>query len=210
MNKISLKRRSVLFGTFALGIVSATSLHAHRRTLRWSTQDQIDFSAFVPKFASEYDSEIDCADLAIDALITFAARNSLPVRLFDFDNPPPNRKRWLTFDPRIDDWQTKRSFMMQQLGAINVIENTQAISLNMARAGDLILHENPDGIRYTGHTRLLVSAHYDPRQLDYRIVRYEGDLPPVVPRLINGWYKDIDNVFGNSPRRWNFGQFGMA
>lgn len=210
MSISSIKRRSFVFGACALGIVSSAPLRAQRRALIWSTQDQLDFAAFVPEFAGEYATEVDCADLAIDALITFAASKSLPVRLFDFDNPRPNRKRWLTYDPRTDEWQAKRTFFMQQLGAINVIENSRAISLNEIRAGDLIMHENPDGDGYTGHTRVLISARYDLRQRDHRIVRFEGTLPPVVPVLKEGWYKDIDEVFGNSPRRWNFGQFGMA
>jgi hypothetical protein len=207
---ISMKRRSFLFGACALGIVSSAPLRAQRRALRWSMQDELDFADFVPPFAREYASKIDCADLAIDSLITFAARKNLPVRLFDFDNPPPNRKRWLTYDPRSDDLQAKRTFLMQQLGAINLIENSRAISLDDVRAGDLILSEYAEGVGYTGHTRVLITARYDPRQRDHRILRYEGNLPPVVPVLKDGWYKEIDNVFSNSPRRWNFGQFGMA
>ena len=210
MSVSSIERRSFLVGASAIGIVSWTPLRGQRRALRWSAQDQLDFAAFVPSFASEYATEVDCADLAIDALISFAARKSLPVRLFDFDDPPPNRKRWLTYDPRSDAWQAKRAFLLQQLGAINVIENSRAISLAEVRAGDLIMHENPYGGGYTGHTRVLISARYDAGQRDYRVVRYEGTLPPVVPVLKEGWYKDIDEVFGNSPRRWNFGQFGMA
>lgn len=210
MSMSLIKRRSFLVGACALGIVSSAPLRAQRRALRWSTQDQLDFAAFVPGFARDYATEVDCADLAIDALITFAARKRLPVRLFDFDNPRPNRKRWLTYDPRSDEWPAKRAFLMQQLGAINVIENSRAILMNEVRAGDLIMHENAFGGGYTGHTRVLISARYDPRQQDYRIVRYEGTLPPVVPVLKEGWYKDIDQVFGNSPRRWNFGQFVLA
>jgi hypothetical protein len=207
MNMI--RRRTFIIGACSFGIVSSAPTRAQSRPLRWSAQDQLDFAEFVPRFASEYATEVDCADLAIDALITFAAMKKLPIRLFDFDNPPPNRKRWLTYDPRIDDWHAKRAFLMQQLGAINVIENSRAISLNDVRAGDLIMHENPDGGGYTGHTRMLISARYDPSQQDYRIVRYEGTLPPVVPVLKKGWYKELEEVFGNSPRRWNFGQFGM-
>lgn len=207
---MSIDRRSILVGACAFGILYPGSLRAQRRSLRWSAQDQLDFAAFVPDFARDYATEVDCADLAIDALITFAGRNGLPVRLFDFDNPPPNRKRWLTYDPRRDDWRSKQAFLMQQLGAINVIENSQAISVNEIRAGDLIMHENLGGGDYTGHTRVLISARYDPRQRDHRIVRYEGTLPPVVPVLKESWYKDIEDVFGGSPRRWNFGQFGMA
>lgn len=99
--------------------------------------------------------------------------------------------------------------MLEQLGAINVIENSRKIELNEVRSGDLIMHENTLGGGYTGHTRLLVSAKYDPDKRDYYLVRYEGTLPPVIPVLKEGWFKELDDVYGGSPRRWNFGQFGM-
>lgn len=179
------------------------------RTLRWSTQDQIDFSSFFPRFGAEYSTPVDCADLAIDALITFAGQKRLPVRLFDFDGPG-HSKRWLSYDPRRDDWQSVRARLMEQLGAINVIENSREIELAKVRAGDLVMHENVGGGGYTGHTRVLISATYDRGRGDYLVRRYEGSLPPIVPDLEEGWFSEIDNVYGGKPRRWNFGQFAMA
>lgn len=169
----------------------------------------MDFAAFVPAFASSYASKVDCADLALDSLLTFARDRKLPVRLFDFDGPPGNRKRWLIYDPRRDDWNAKRAYLLQQLGAINVIENSDPIALSQARAGDLIMHENRFGGGYTGHTRLIISTAFSEVRQDYLVKRYEGNLPPVVPELKEGWFKDIPDVKGKAPRRWNFGQFGM-
>ena len=99
---------------------------------------------------------------------------------------------------------------MQQLGAINVIENSRNIPLSEVRSGDLIMHENIGSGDYTGHTRLLISARFDTNRRDYYLVRYEGDLPPAVPVVEEGWFKELDNVSGGSPKRWNFGQFGMT
>jgi hypothetical protein len=209
MAKATIGRRSFIGGVSAAWLISAQRLHAQPRPLKWSTQDQLDFAAFVPNFAQNYQDKIDCADLALDALITFAADRRLPVRLFDFDGPPGHRKRWLTYNPRSDDWRTTRAFLLEQLGAINVIENSRKIELDEVRSGDLIMHENTTGGGYTGHTRLLISAKYDADKRDHYLVRYEGTLPPVVPELKQGWFSELDDVYGGSPRRWNFGQFSM-
>ncbi len=121
----------------------------------------------MPTFAAAYSTPVDCADLALDSLITFAAQKQLPVRLFDFDGPG-HSKRWLIYDPRVDDWHRLKAVLMQQLGAINVIENSRKITLPEVRAGDLIMHENDSGWGdYTGHTRVLLSATYDANQHDY-------------------------------------------
>jgi hypothetical protein len=210
MGDFFIERRSLIAGLILSGLTPTARLSAQARTLRWSHDDQLRFAAFVPMFERDYNTPVDCADLAIDALMTFAGNQSLPIRLFDFDGPPGNRKRWLTYDPRRDDWRLKRAYFMQQLGAINVIENSRSIRINEVRAGDLIMHENTGPGDYTGHTRVLISAEYRSSQADYHVVRYEGTLPPVVPVLKEGWFASINDVYGNLPRRWNFGQFNMA
>lgn len=209
MRDPSMGRRSLIAAACAAWLTSPRPLHAQPRALQWSAQDQLDFAAFVPDFAKAYGAKVDCADLALDALLTFAAPKRLPVRLFDFDGPPGKRKRWLTYDPRGDNWQEKRTFILDQLGAINVIENSRKIGLDEVRAGDLIMHENRNGGGHTGHTRVLISARYDAARKDYDLVRYEGTLPPVVPELKQGWFKDLSDVYEDTPRRWNFGQFTM-
>ena len=204
------ERRAILSGIGALCLARGTSSSGQtRRSLRWSHADQLEYATFVPTFAAAYSTPVDCADLALDSLITFAARNQLPVRLFDFDGPG-HSKRWLEYDPRVDDWHTVRAFLMDQLGAINVIENSRKITLPEVRAGDLIMHENIYGGDFTGHTRVLLSATYDADRQDYFIRRYEGTLPPVVPVLKESWFNEIHDVYQRAPRRWNFGQFGMG
>lgn len=169
----------------------------------WSAQQQRAFSAFMAEYVRSYDQPIDCADLALSGLAVFASENGLPVRLFDYEERP---RRWLEYNPARDDWQQYRRHIMSQLGAINVIENSRAIRLDEARAGDLIMTQNHGG-GSTGHTRIITGLTTDPATGDMVVQWYQGNLPPVVPERRERPFREIPNVYGASPRRWRFDQF---
>lgn len=213
-------RRQMVACLSAGAAISAVPLAASAQDrstpLQWSSEDRLRYSRFTTGFAASFPTPIDCAGLAVRALATFAGANKLPLRLFDYDPPSgpfdhaAGSKRWIVFDPRVDDWKRFRDYVAQQFGAINVIENTIRISPDQAIAGDLLMTENRVNPQdYTGHTRLLVSMRYDAAKRDYLTVRYEGNLPPVVPVRVEGWLGEVDNLYQDAPRRWNFDQFTL-
>lgn len=169
----------------------------------WSSQQQLSYATFMANYVRTYGQAIDCGDLALSGLATFAGENGLPVRLFDYEVRP---RRWLEFDPQTDDWRRYRPWIMSELGAINVIENSRAISLADTRPGDLIMSQN-HGPGSTGHTRIVTSLAPDDATGDYRVEWYQGNLPPVVPQRREALFRTIPNVYGASPRRWRFDNF---
>ncbi|MBA3512314.1 hypothetical protein [Sphingomonas sp.] len=171
--------------------------------MAWSSKQQSSYAAFMHNYVRNYSQPIDCADLALAGLATFAGQNALPVRLFDYEERP---KRWLAFDPATDDWQRYSRRIRSEMGAINVIENSRAITLEHARAGDLIMTQNHGG-GSTGHTRIITSIQLEEGQNDYLVEWYQGNLPPVVPERREALFRTIPNVYGASPRRWRFDQF---
>ena len=152
---------------------------------------------YVPRFADE----IDCADLALSALVDYALANRLPVRLryfakgtWDWYALPAGSRKGATF---------KRN-ALRMLGALNVIDNTRKIPIETARAGDFIMTRWSPTL---GHTRIIDRIAFDPAAGDYRVVWYQGNLPPVVPQRRTGLFAGITNVYDNAPRRWRFSQF---
>ncbi|HEU0133243.1 MAG TPA: hypothetical protein VFR28_00330 [Allosphingosinicella sp.] len=216
--QVKIGRRAVVAGMLMSATIAARPARAQRPPkLRWTAEDEERFATFVPAFVSGYDQKIDCADLALVALATFAGRNRLPIRLYDFDlprNPQFDRKigsrRWIVFDPRRSDWQAYGRYISDQLGAVNVIENSRRIEMREARAGDLIMSKNEGPGDYTGHTRVLVASRWDSQRNDWWIGRYEGNLPPVVPVLKESYFGEISDVYMGRPRRWSFEDFALA
>jgi hypothetical protein len=166
------------------------------------TKTAIDgYSTFSKTYVTGFTEEIDCADLALSALVDYATANKLPVRLryfakgkWDWYALPAGSRKGASF---------KRNALLM-LGALNVIDNTRKIAIDAARAGDLIM------TRWTptlGHTRIIDRISFDPAAGDYRVVWYQGNLPPVVPQRRTGLFAGISNVYENAPRRWKFSQF---
>ena len=61
-----------------------------------------------------------------------------------------------------------------------------------------------------GHTRIIyemIKASAALEASDYRVVWFQGNLPPVVPQRRESMFSAIENVYGNKPRRWNFDAF---
>jgi hypothetical protein len=146
-----------------------------------------------------YGEPIDCADLALLMLARYAARERLRVRLRYLSNG-----RWRTCDYAPGDnadGYVRR--IMISLGALNVIDNTAPISIADARAGDFIM-SRWDG--RLGHTRVITSVTHQAG--GFKVVWYQGNLPPVVPERREAMFAAIEGVFENRPRRWRFGSFG--
>lgn len=169
----------------------------------WSTKQQQAYSSFMHGYVRGYSEPVDCADLALAGLATFAGQNGLQVRLFDYEKKP---KRWLEFDPAAGDWRRYKRWITSELGAINVIENSRAIKLRDTRPGDLIMTQNHGG-GSTGHTRIVTSLQWEDGATDPLVEWYQGNLPPVVPERREALFSTILNVYGASPRRWRFDQF---
>ena len=56
----------------------------------WTAKEIEQYHTFAKQYISTYGERIDCADLGISALIDFAAKNKLPVRLKYFQGRPFN------------------------------------------------------------------------------------------------------------------------
>ena len=90
------------------------------------------------------------------------------------------------------------------LGALNIIDNTEPVTLGAAKPGDFIMSKwNSD----LGHTRIIYAIDYVSREKDYKVVWYQGNLPPVQPEKRTDMFSKIEGVINNRPRRWNFEQF---
>jgi hypothetical protein len=159
------------------------------------------YARFARDYVTDFDQPIDCADLALSALVDYAAANRLPVRLryfakgkWDSYAMPAGSRKAATF----------KANALRMLGALNVIDNTRKIPIASAGAGDFIMTRWSPTL---GHTRVITSMSFDPAADDYRVVWYQGNLPPVVPQRRSGLFSAIQNVYDGAPRRWKFSQF---
>lgn len=166
----------------------------------WTNDKISNYHNYAKTYISSYNTKIDCADLAIAALIDFSAKEKLPVKLKYYKKG----WEWLKFDPKNDDAKMFKTKAMRMLGALNVIDNTKAIPMGIAKSGDLIMSKwNPS----LGHTRIIYSIKHDAKNKKYEVVWYQGNLPPVKPEKKTDYFSYINGVFGGTPRRWNFEQF---
>jgi hypothetical protein len=166
------------------------------------TQAAIDgYTSFSKTYIAGFDEAIDCADLALSALVDYAAANRLPVRLRYFAK---GKWDWYAMPAGSRKAASFKSNALRMLGALNVIDNTRKVPLASARAGDMIMTRWSSTL---GHTRIIDRITFDPAAGDYRVVWYQGNLPPVVPQRRTGLFGAIGNVYENAPRRWKFSQF---
>lgn len=166
----------------------------------WTQNDIASYHQFAKHYISTYGERIDCADLAISALIVFASRNKLPVRLKYFQSG----WKWMDYNPSKDNATKYRNNAMRMLGALNVIDNTKPISIGSAKPGDFIMSKWDSSM---GHTRIIFSINYKVEEKDYNVVWYQGNLPPVKPEKRTDLFSKINGVYDRKPRRWNFEQF---
>jgi hypothetical protein len=167
----------------------------------WDQKAVEGYHLFAQKYVADYEQKIDCADLALAALIEYAASKALPVRLRYYKG---KKWEWYVLARGSTGAPEFKDLAMQMLGALNVIDNTRQISLAKARPGDLIMSKWSGSL---GHTRIIHSLEYDPASEDYLVIWYQGNLPAVVPEKKSGLFSQIEGVYEGKPRRWNFSQF---
>ncbi|TMP86889.1 hypothetical protein CWC05_10450 [Pseudoalteromonas ruthenica] len=167
--------------------------------MTWSSEVQSKYHQFAKNYISSYNEKIDCADLAIAALIEFAAKESLPVRFKYYSGG----WKWINFVPSKDDKNEFKLRAMRMLGALNVIDNTSKVTVSAAKPGDFIMSKWSGSL---GHTRVIYSV--TPEKSKYKVVWYQGNLPPVKPEKKEDYFSNIQGVFEQQPRRWSFEQFG--
>jgi hypothetical protein len=166
------------------------------------TKSAIDgYAAFSRTYVTSFAAAIDCADLALSSLVDYAIVNRLPLRLRYFAK---GKWDWYALAAGSRKGAAFKRNALQMLGALNVIDNTRKIGIESARAGDLIMTRWSPTL---GHTRIIDRITLDPAAGDYRVVWYQGNLPPVVPQRRTGLFAAISNVYDNAPRRWKFSQF---
>lgn len=166
------------------------------------TQTAIDgYHAYAKTYIENYSKKIDCADLALAALVDYAGEKSLPVRLRYYKD---GAWAWYQLAAGSADSGKFKTLVMTMLGALNVIDNTRAIPTSTAKAGDLIMSKTD---RSLGHTRVIYSLKYDPKAKDYDVTWYQGNLPIKVPEKKSDFFSKIVNVYDGKPRRWKFSQF---
>lgn len=184
----------------------------------WNEEYKKNYHIYTKTYISSYKTKIDCADLAISALIDYAGNNKLPVKLKYY----ANGWNWMKFDPNTITVDTKnptkaeeelkqytekfKTSAMIKLGALNVIDNTKPIVIGAAKAGDLIMSR---WSATQGHTRIIytVTPEVKDKAFQYKVIWYQGNLPPVIPEKRSEYFKNINGVFDSLPRRWNFDQF---
>jgi len=166
----------------------------------WDEKAIKGYHEFAKSYVSTYTNKIDCADLALAALVDYADKKELPVRLKYYKGG----WKWFTFDPKEDKASAYKKNVMTMLGALNVIDNTKSISLDNAKPGDLIMSKWSGTL---GHTRIIYSTTTDKKAGNTEVTWYQGNLPPVKPEKKTDDFSAIDGVYGGTPRRWNFDQF---
>jgi hypothetical protein len=169
--------------------------------MSWEPSQISGYHDYAKSYISSFSKKIDCADLAIACLIDYAETHGLHVDLKYYASKSWN---WLRFpDAGLSTDEFKRK-AMRMLGALNLIDNTVAIAIGAAKAGDLIMTKWSGSL---GHTRIIDSITRDPKTKAYNVVWYQGNLPPVVPERKEADFSAIPSVYGQSPRRWRFAQF---
>lgn len=168
--------------------------------LSWDNATMLRYSQHAKAYVESYAEAIDCADLAILCLADFASQNGLPVKLRYYAGRAWNWYHYIPGESNAGVFMRKAT---GNLGALNVIDNTNVMQLANARAGDLIMTRWNASL---GHTRIITEIGLVDG--DYEVTWYQGNLPPAIPEKRNEKFSRISNVFGNLPRRWNFAQFG--
>jgi RHS repeat-associated protein len=171
----------------------------------WTEDRVLAYSEYMRTFVETYNRRIDCADLGLLGLIRFAANNGLPVNLRYW-----SQGAWGSYDASSDAFSSVAQFeslVLQNMGALNVIDNTTAIAPRELRAGDLLMTKYNNTL---GHTRIVTETRCSGECENPFVVWYQGNLPPVVPERRTDFLNGLNpGVLPPSqvPRRWNFDSF---
>lgn len=156
------------------------------------------YQAYTAEYIERYAQAIDCADLALASLIDFAYDNGLPVSLKYYSGG------WKSYLSRDYSREKYKSTVLDNLGALSVIDNTQPIEPAEAGAGDFIMSKWNNR---SGHTRVIYSMAPVNGGRDYNVIWYQGNLPAVIPERRSGLLSQVESVYEGKPRRWRFSQF---
>lgn len=166
--------------------------------MKWNSEIRLRYQEFSKNYISTYPNKIDCADLAIATLVEFAKIEKLPIKFKYYSSG----WQWISYTPTTDNANEFKQKAMTMLGALNVIDNTIKIPIAASKAGDFIMSRWGDSL---GHTRVIFSV--TPIKEKYNVVWYQGNLPAVKPEKREDLFSNIQEVFEQQPRRWNFEQF---
>lgn len=170
----------------------------------WTAEDVGNYQAWIDSFITEYEADgkvADCADLAIESLISFAEKEGLHVEITTRVKP---RKVISEVD-----FKTYRAFVKaarSQAGAQNLADkqNTKPVDLKDALAGDLLIFDWSDSDHW--HTMIFINQ----KKLWMGNVD-NGDQVPIIvsdksERNGNGpdYYLKHSDLRGGKPRRWAF------
>ena len=153
-------------------------------------------------------TRLDCADLSIALLCEYAARNALPVRWRVY-YPPERRYVEVTqADAQFDSPASFLRWSLHFLGAINLADDTDAISYDEWAGGDMVLmdwNQSDEAPNFEGrvvwHTYLIGA----PNEVIYYGNISDGEALPV-SRVTEGSRMDMvrehPDRYGASPRRF--------
>ncbi|WDE10864.1 hypothetical protein [Thalassomonas haliotis] len=128
----------------------------------------------------------------------FAKKEKLPIKLKYY----ANGWQWMKYSPLSDDAEVFKKQAMTMLGALNIIDNSIKVPISISKGGDFIMSKWSGSL---GHTRVIHSV--TPVKDKYKVVWYQGNLPAVIPEKREDLFSNIQSVFEEQPRRWNFEQF---
>ncbi len=166
--------------------------------MKWDNEVKQKYYSFARHYVAAYHQKIDCADLAIVTLIEFAKQETLPVKFKYYKDG----WHWLNYSPQTDNAQEFKKKAKMMLGALNIIDNTIKVQIQTAKSGDFIMSKWNNRL---GHTRVIHSV--TPMQNKFKVIWYQGNLPPVRPEKKEDFFSNIQSVHEEKPRRWNFEQF---
>ncbi|MEQ1696192.1 MAG: hypothetical protein ABL901_10185 [Hyphomicrobiaceae bacterium] len=175
----------------------------------WDGNARLAYAQHAASFVSVYPAAIDCAHLAVEALIDFSF-GKYPIALSCYDE---KSDAWVTAFS--GDFNSKSAFSSAAIPDAHElwVKNTVEVKATELSPGDLIMTMRPNYSH--GHTRIVhsVDASIDPS--NPYVVCYQGNLPIKIPVRAEGYLADIVNRQDpfdpkgakTLPRRWFFDHF---
>ncbi len=209
-----------------LGKVSVKSSGAWEVKNQWTDSYISSYRDFVSKRAGEYQKKNErytCEDLAIDLLIDFASKHSLPVSFVNLSGV------YHTSSEKFQSVEEFRSAVLTSTGAPDLLHNTIAISKEELQPGDIILHYSESKKR-VNHTQVVVNTDSEiisikQGNFDWGLIRNSANIDNsrryigsmiqdgLYLKKTGDYYRDGDKTQGllNSKitygREWNFDEF---
>ncbi|MDH5675996.1 MAG: hypothetical protein OEZ06_27990 [Myxococcales bacterium] len=184
--------------------VDLFGLSAWRITKPWGATEKSQLRFSMVRSVQNYRGAIDCADLALVALIAFASENGLPIVL---------KAGGQEYNASHCIWSSKAHFeryVRRYVGANQVVNNTVPVPLSRLLPGHLIMTRR---VGRMGHTRIVTRVNRNEDGTDAMITWWQSTHPPQQPWERSGMFSDIpgDSLgAGDKGRFWKFGQFNTG